>query len=55
MTNFERIKAMDVIDLAIMINSWQTQAVFDFEKGFYPSSVFECVKWLGSEVQYEAD
>lgn len=55
MTNFERIKAMNVVDLAIWLNALQTKTVFDFENGLYPSSVYATANWLESEVQDEAD
>lgn len=55
MTNFERIKAMSVIDLAMYINKLQKQAVDDYENGFFYKGVFDNVAWLESEVQDEAD
>ena len=51
MTNFERIKAMSVVDLAIAINKLQKQAVDDYEEGFFYKGVFDNVTWLESEVR----
>lgn len=46
MTEFERIKKMDVVDLAIYISKLQLQAINDYEKGYFPKSIFDNVAML---------
>lgn len=50
---FERIKAMDVTDLAIYINKLQVQAVRDYENGFFPKGIIENMTMLNGEVKKE--
>lgn len=51
MTEFERIKAMNVIDLAIYINKLQNKAIEDYEEGFWPKNIFDNVIMLKCEVE----
>ena len=51
MTEFERIKAMDVIDFALYINKLQLQAIDDYENGFFPKGAFDNVAMLESEAK----
>lgn len=50
MTEFERIKNMDVVDFAMYINALQLQAIDDYEKGFFPKGIFDNVAMLEAEV-----
>ncbi len=54
MTEFERIKAMDKTELAIYINKIQTQAIDDYENGFFPKGIVDNIAMLNSEVKEEA-
>lgn len=49
MTEFERIKEMDVVELAIYINKLQNQAIDDYEKGYFPKSIVENMTMLKNE------
>lgn len=49
MTEFERIKAMDVVELAIYLSDLQRKAINDFENGFYPKGIFDTVEELEAE------
>ena len=51
MTEFERIKSMNVVDLAIYINKLQCQAIDDFENGYFPKGIFDNVSMLESEAK----
>lgn len=51
MTEFERIKAMDVLELAEYINKLQYQAVDNYENGFFPNGIFDNIAMLEREVE----
>ena len=50
MTEFERIKAMDRVELALYINKLQKEAIDDYENGFFPKGAFEIIAMLEGEV-----
>ena len=52
MTEFERIKAMDVCDLAIYINKSQNQAIDDYEKGFFQKVLLRICPYLKARRKY---
>lgn len=49
MTEFERIKAMDITDLAIFINKLQEKAIEDYETLIAPKSIVENIAMLKNE------
>lgn len=49
MTNFEKIKAMNIVDLALYINKLQLKAIEDYENGFFPKGAFDNIAMLKSE------
>lgn len=53
MTNFERIKAMSVVDLAIYINKIQKKAIDDYENGLFPKGIFANARMLESEAHQD--
>lgn len=50
MTEFERIKAMNVVEFAVYLNKMQLKAIDDYENRFFPKGVFENVAMLEREV-----
>ena len=51
MTEFDRIKNMDVVELAIYINKLQVKAIDDFEKGFSPKGIIDNMEMLNSDTE----
>ena len=55
MTEFERIKAMDVLELATYINKLQFQAIDNYENGYFPNGIFDNISMLEREVKEPLD
>ena len=54
MTNFERIKNMDEVELAFFISEISNDTIRDYRNGFFSKwaiSTFEAIAWLRSEVK----
>ena len=51
MTEFERVKAMNVIEMAEYIKDLQCKAIDDYEEGYFPNGIFENVAMLESEAK----
>ena len=49
MTEFERIKKMSVVELAIYITKLQNTTIEDYERGFFPNGIFDNVAMLEKE------
>lgn len=49
MTEFERIKKMSVVELAIYITKLQNRTIEDYERGFFPNGIFDNVAMLEKE------
>ena len=55
MTEFERIKAMDIVEFALYLNKMQNNAIDDYESGYFPKGAFENVAMLSKEVKENLD
>lgn len=54
MTNFERIKEMDDVDLAFFIQEIANDTIRDFRNGFFSKwamDILDTLRWLQSEVK----
>lgn len=51
MTEFERIKNMSEVDLAIYINKLQIKAIEDYENGLNPKGIVDNMTMLKSETE----
>ena len=51
MTEFERIKAMDAVALAIYIKDLQLQAIKDYRNGFFPNGIFDNLAMLNGDAK----
>ena len=55
MTEFERIKAMDVVEFALYLNKMQNKAIEDYQNGYFPKGAFANVGMLKKEVTENLD
>lgn len=55
MTEFERIKAMDVVEFALYLNKMQNKAIEDYQNGYFPKGAFANVGMLKREVTESLD